>query len=63
VTGVVRRLGGGRRHREQVVTVPGADDVEQVAGSQPREAHLDLARRGGREHDALWRLVVAARVD
>ena len=32
-----------RRYREQVVAVPGADDIEQVARGQSWETHLDLA--------------------
>jgi hypothetical protein len=62
VAGMVRRLGGGGLHRKQVVAVPGADDVDQVAGGEPGETHLDLALRSRGDHHPPRRPVMTARV-
>jgi hypothetical protein len=53
--GTVGRLRGGRGHRLQEVTVPQSDDVDQVAGLQPRKADQDLAVGFPRDDDDLGR--------
>ena len=63
MAGPVRRLRGGRHHREQLPAMPGPDDVEQVAGYQLGEAHLHLACRCRSDNHVLRRTVRRPRAD